>query len=333
MTPLVSVIIPNYNGERFLEPCLRTLEGQTFRDFEVLLVDNGSTDGSIALVRERFPQVKVVAMERNLFFSKAVNEGIRLSKSPIVVLLNNDTEVEPQWLRELVGALEQDPQAGMATSKILLASRRDTLNSAGDFYTVAGVPGNRGVWETDLGQYDAQTQVFGACGGAAAYRRSMLEDIGLFDEDFVGYCEDVDLSFRAQLAGYRCVFVPGARVYHHLSATGGGPLASYLCGRNFISVIIKSMPGSLLRKYWLNILAAQMRYALESLRHFREPAARARLRGQLAALRHLRRMLSKRAAIQGRRRVSDKYIESILMGSSKGDRHKPALPVRSNPRL
>ena len=116
------------------------------------------------------------------------------------------------------------------------------------FFTPGGVPGNRGVWRRDDGRYDEPCQVFGACAGAALYRRSMLEEIGLLDEDFRGYCEDVDLSFRAQLAGYRCIYAPGARVYHRLSATGGGPVASFLCGRNFISVVVKDMPGALWRR-------------------------------------------------------------------------------------
>jgi GT2 family glycosyltransferase len=171
---------------------------------------------------------------------------------------------------------------------------------------------NRGVWEKDEGQYDDQRTVFGACGGAAAYRRAMLEEISLFDEDFVMYCEDVDLAFRAQLAGYGCIFAPGAVVYHQLSATGGGPLASYYCGRNFISVVAKNMPASLLRKYWPSIVGAQMGYLGESLRHVREPAARARLRGQLAGILLLPKMWRKRRAIKARRKASDTDIAAML---------------------
>lgn len=310
--PLVTVIIPNWNGAAFLPTCLDALKQQTFRDFQVLVVDNASTDGSVELVRVRYPGVKVIRLSKNVFFSGAVNEGIRQSRSPLLALLNNDTEAEPQWLGELVAALERNPQAGVAASKMLLFDRREVLNSAGDFYGRNGIPGNRGVWERDEGQYDSQTQAFGACAGAALYRRSMLEDIGLFDEDFVGYCEDVDLSFRAQLAGYQCVFAPRARVYHRLSATGGGTKASYLCGRNFINVIVKNMPRSLIEKHWKRILAAQQGYVRQSLRHIGEEAARARLCGQLAGLLQIPRMLRKRRAIQARRRVGDEYIESIL---------------------
>jgi len=200
----------------------------------------------------------------------------------------------------------------MATPKVLLFDRRDVIHTAGDFYGVDGVPGNRGVWQRDEGQFDREEYVFGAAGVAAAYRRAMLEEVGLFDEDFFAFCEDVDLAWRAQLAGWRCVYVPTAVVYHKLSATGGGKIASYYCGRNFIYVIAKNYPTSLLKKYWRRIMAAQLRIAWEALRAWRGEAARARLRGQLAGLWGLPRMLRKRRAIQRARRVSDEYLESIL---------------------
>ena len=310
----VSIIIPNWNGMHLLPTCLDALRRQTYKDFEVLVVDNASEDGSVELLQREYPDVKVIRLERNRFFSGAVNEGIRRSSGEIIVLLNNDTEVEPQWLAELTKALDENPEAGMVASKMLLFDRREVLNSAGDYYQRDGVPGNRGVWERDEGQYDSAVAVFGACAGAAAYRRRMLDEIGLLDEDFVGYCEDVDLNFRAQLTGYKCAFAPRARVYHRLSATGGGPVASYLCGRNFINVVVKDMPASLLKKYWPSIIGAQLRYVKESLIHFREPAARARLRGQFAAILALPSMLAKRKVIQASRKVSDEYIDSILEG-------------------
>ncbi|MBI2865169.1 MAG: glycosyltransferase family 2 protein [Chloroflexi bacterium] len=309
---LASIIIPNWNGARFLPTCLASLRAQTCRDFEAVVVDNGSSDNSVELLAADYREVRVIRLPSNLFFSGAVNEGIRQTQSQIVVLLNNDTEAEPGWLASLVEALEWNPDAGMAASKMLLFDRRDILNSAGDCYGTDGIPNNRGVWERDEGQFDDAVDVFGACAGAAAYRREMLEAIGLFDEDFVGYCEDVDLNFRAQLAGYRCVFAPGARVYHRLSATGGGPVASFFCGRNFINVMVKNMPSALIWRFWPRILGAQLRYFGQSLRHFREPAARARLRGQLAGLGYLPRMLSKRKEVKQLQRVPVEYIESIL---------------------
>jgi len=310
--PFFSVIIPNWNGERHLPTCLDALRQQTLRDFETIVVDNASSDGSVRLMSDSYPEVQVITLGENRFFSGAVNTGIAAATGEVIALLNNDTEADANWLLELKKGLDAHPEAGLAASKLLLFDRRTVIHSAGDFYQKDGVPGNRGVWQEDNGQYDQSIWTFSACGAAAAYRRSMLDQIGVLDEDFYGYCEDVDLAFRAQLAGYRCLFVPTAIVYHRLSATGGGPIASYYCGRNFLNVIVKDMPGHLLRKHWPRIVAAQLGFAAHSLWHVREPAARARLAGQLAALRQLSLMLAKRREIQANKRVSDSYIESIL---------------------
>jgi len=307
-----SVIIPNYNGWHLLAVCLAALRRQTYPAFEVVVVDNGSTDGSVDLVRRHFPEVRVIALPENRRFCGAVNAGIRATTGEVVALLNNDTEPEPAWLAELCRALAEHPEVGLCASKILLYDRRDILHTAGDYYTLAGLPGNRGVWQKDDGRYDRPEYVFGACAGAAAYRRALFEDIGLFDEDFEAYCEDVDFNLRAQLAGYRCLYVPTARVYHRLSATGGGPAASYYCGRNFLWVIAKSLPGEIIRRHWWRIVGAQVRLALEALWHVREPAARARLRGQIDGLRGLPRMLRKRPAVQARRRVPVAALEALL---------------------
>ena len=310
--PFISIIIPNWNGAAHLPTCLQSLRRQTYPRFEVIVVDNASTDDSLELLERDYPEVRVVALPRNRGFAGGANAGIERARGEIVALLNNDTEADPRWLEELAGALARHPEAGMAASKLLLFDRRDTIHSAGDLYRVDGVPGNRGVWQRDDGQFDREEYVFGACGGAAAYRREMLEEVGLFDEDLFAFCEDVDLAWRAQLAGWRCIYVPTAVVYHKLSATGGGKIASYYCGRNFIYVIAKDYPASLLRRYWRRIFAAQLSIAWEALRAWRGEAARARLRGQLAGLWGLPRMLRKRRAIQRARKVSDEYLESIL---------------------
>jgi GT2 family glycosyltransferase len=310
--PYFSVIIPNWNGEALLPACLDALRRQTFRDFETVVVDNASRDGSLSLLRERYPEVQVLALAENRFFSGGVNAGFAAARGAVLAPLNNDTEAHEDWLLELKRALDDHPDAGLAASKLMLFDRRSVFHSAGDVYRRSGVPGNRGVWQEDNGQYDQSIWVFSACAAAAAYRRCMLDAIGFLDEDFYGYCEDVDLAFRAQLAGYRCVFAPRAIVYHKVSATGGGPLASYYCGRNFLSVVVKDMPSTLLRRHWPSIVAAQAGFTAHSLLHLREPAARARLRGQLSFLRQLNLMLGKRRQIQSSRRVSDDYIESIL---------------------
>ncbi len=297
-TPTIDVIIPNYNGAALLPTCLAALRTQTRRDFVVTVVDDGSTDASLALLANEYPEVRVVLMPRNRGLAAAVNTAIAATQAPYVVLLNNDTEADSAWLAALVGALECHPLYAFAASKLRLFNRRDHLHSAGDFYRPSGEPGSRGVWEYDAGQYDAVSEVFGPCAGAAAYRRAALEQLAedgrVFDEDLVMYCEDVDLNLRARRRGLRTIFVPTAVVYHLLSATGGGTLASYYCGRNFALVWVKNMPGPLARRHWPRLLASQLGFALQSLRHLREPAARARLRGQLAALRAMPRFMQKR---------------------------------------
>ena len=311
-SPLVSVIIPNWNGAHHLPTCLESLRRQTFRDFEVIVVDNGSTDGSLDLLARDFPEVRVLPLGENRGFAGACNAGIRAAQGEIIVLLNNDTEADPHWLEEIVAAFERHPEAGIVASKMLLFDQRDTFHTAGDFYRLDGVPGNRGAWQKDVGQYETEEYVFSACGGSAAYRRGMLDRIGLLDEDFFYSCEDVDLAWRAQLAGWRCVYAPRAVVYHKLSATGGGTTASFYDGRNFIYLLVKDYPGDLWRTYWRAILKAQFRLAWEALRAWRGAAARARLRGMLAGLLGIPKMLRKRKVVQRSRVVDRAYLEQIL---------------------
>lgn len=313
--PLVSVIIPNWNGAHLLPVCLDSLGRQTCTDYEVIVVDNASTDGSRELVSRDYPAVRVVTLDSNRGFAGGVNAGIRVARGKIIALLNNDTEVERTWLEELSRSLQGNSRAGMAASKLRLFDEREKLHSAGDFYGVDGVPGNRGAWEVDHGQYDdpgSVPPIFGACAGAAAYRRELFERIGVFDEDLGSYCEDVDLNWRARLAGYECVYAPRAVVYHRLSATGGGSRASYFVGRNFILVLVKDYPTRLVRKYWPRIVSAQARIAWDALTNWRGQAARARLRGQLAGIASLPRFLSKRAKTQSLKRISDEELERVL---------------------
>ena len=310
--PLVSVIIPNWNGAKLIPSCLDALRQQTLAEHEVILVDNASTDDSCPLVEARYPEARLLRLDRNLGLTGGCNAGIRIARGDIIALLNNDAEADPRWLEVLVDALARHPEAGSAATKMLLHDRRDVINSAGDFYGKDGIPGNRGVWQKDDGRFDEEAYVFGACGGAVAYRRAMLGEIGLFDESFFMYCEDVDLAWRAQLAGWRCIYAPQARVYHRLSATGGGALASYYTGRNTLYVIAKDMPASLRRRYWRRILGAQWAIAQEALRAWRGEAARARLRGQLAGLRGWRRMQAKGDQIRAAQIVNDAYLEGLL---------------------
>jgi GT2 family glycosyltransferase len=313
--PLLSIIIPHYNAKAYLSPCLEALERQSYSHLEIILVDNGSSDGSVELTRHNYPQVKIVELGHNLGLTGAINRGVAQASGEIVVALNNDTEVAPDWAQALVDVLQAYPDAGIVASKMLLFDERDKLHSAGDGFGTDGIPINRGVWQQDTGQFDSDRYIFGGCGGAVAYRRDMLADIGLFDEELFMYLEDVDLNWRAQLAGYRVVFAPRAVVYHHLSASGGGVVASYYTGRNTIFVLAKDLPGSIFWRYWRRIIGAQMRIAIEALRAWRGEAARARLRGQLAGVWGLPKWLAKRHLVQQKKRVSDAYLESLLTSS------------------
>lgn len=310
--PRASVIIPHWNGKEHLATCLDALCRQSFDDFETILVDNGSTDGSQAFVRDHYPAVRLLELGENRGFTGACNAGYAAARGDFIVLLNNDTEASADWLAALVDAFERRPRAGILASKIMLFDRRDHFHAAGDFYRVDGRPGNRGVWEKDVGQYDDEEEVFGASGAAAAYRRSMVAEIGFLDEDFFFSCEDVDISWRAHLAGWQVWYAPDAVVYHKLKATGGSVTGSYYDGRNFLFLIWKDYPGSLLRRNWPAVLRAQLRITGEALRSWRGEAARARLRGQLAGLRGLPRMWRKRRPIQANRRVSDATLTARL---------------------
>ncbi|MGD2143509.1 MAG: glycosyltransferase family 2 protein [Anaerolineae bacterium] len=311
--PRLSVVIPNWNGAEHLPTCLDSLRRQTEEDVEIIVADNGSTDGSLGLLERHYSEVRTLALGQNRGFAGACNAGMRAARGVIVVLLNNDTEVDGLWLEEVAAAFDRHPEAGMVASKMLLFDRRDIFHTAGDCYRVDGLPGNRGVWQRDEGQFDQEEYVFGACGGSAAYRRTMLEQVGLLDEDFFYSCEDVDLAWRGQLSGWRCVYAPRAVVYHRLSATGGGTTASFYDGRNAIYLLIKDYPGDLYRAYWRAILKRQVQIAAEALRAWRGAAARARLRGQLAGLiLGIPRMLPKRRRVQRARVVDRSYLESIL---------------------
>lgn len=310
---LISVIIPNWNGVKHLPTCLDALLSQSYPDLEVMVVDNASSDESVDLIRERYPQVVLLELEENLGLTGAINRAVEQARGKIIAPLNNDTQVAPDWAEALVKALQDHSDAGLAASKMLLFDKRDTLHSAGDDYGIDGIPINRGVWEKDQGQFDRDVYIWGGCGGAVAYRRDMLDDIGLFDEDLFMYCEDVDLNWRAQLAGYKCVFAPRAVVYHHLSATGGGVTASYYTGRNTLWVLAKNYPGDLLRSHWWAVVRAQLGIGWDALQAWRGEAARARLRGQLAGVLGIPCQIKKRRAIQAGRRVSSQDIERLMV--------------------
>ncbi|HEY6947170.1 MAG TPA: glycosyltransferase family 2 protein, partial [Candidatus Acidoferrum sp.] len=202
--PDLSVIVVNWNGKHFLETCLKALSNQTFRDFETILVDNASEDRSVEYVKAEFPRVRVIELQENRGFCGGNIAGYEHASGELIALLNNDTEAHPKWLEELHKASLEYSQAGSFACKMLLFDEREQIDICGFGMTKAGVAVDFGRGEPDGRRWDTPREVFGACAGAAAYRRRMLDDIGFFDEDFFGTYEDLDLSFRAQLRGYAC---------------------------------------------------------------------------------------------------------------------------------
>ncbi len=312
--PLVSVIIPNWNGIEHLPVCLESLRDQQFANFEVILADNGSTDGSVDFVQREYPEVRLLALGENRGFTGACNAGIHAAhpSAKIIILLNNDTEADPKWLAAIVDGFDRYPDAGSIASKMLLFDHRDRFHNAGDYTTLNGLPGNRGVWQQDTGQFEKEERVFSACGGAAAYRKKLLEEIGILDNDFFFSGEDVDMGWRANLAGWQVIYIPTAIVYHKLKASGGDIAGSYYDGRNFIYLLAKNYPSFLFKQEWRRVLGGQFAIAKEALKHWRGAAARAKLRGQLAGILGLPKMWRKRKAIQNSRRLSDEKLMSLL---------------------
>jgi len=238
------MIIPNWNGRHLLARCLAAIAEQTWRDFQVIVVDNGSTDGSVEWLKENCPSVEVIVNQDNRGFAAAVNQAVQASSGPYVATLNNDAEPEPGWLEALVQAIECDERVGMCSSKMLFADRPEMINSTGICVDRVGIVWDRRIGELDTNDEQEPVQVFGACGGAALYRRAMLDQVGGFDQDFFAYLEDVDLAWRARLAGWRGLYVPAARVLHRYSATGGedSPFKNFYLGRNKVWLIIKNYP-------------------------------------------------------------------------------------------
>lgn len=296
--PLVSVVIVNYNGRAFLEECLSSMSVQTYPSFETILVDNGSTDGSIELVRERFPEVHVISNKENLGFAKANNVGIEAARGELIATLNNDAAASPRWLEALVEALLSDNDVGMCASKMLFMKIPGIINSTGICISRSGASWDRGMFEPDRGQYDSREEVFGPCAGAALYRKSMLDEVGLFDESFFAYMEDVDLAFRARLKGWKCLYVPDAVAYHYHAGTAGymSDLSIYYGNRNVIWNFVKNFPAKLLLTSlpWAvgRSLAVLPYYALKG-------HGRAALRAKVDALKGLTAALSRRGGGKG----------------------------------
>ncbi|MCF2681464.1 glycosyltransferase family 2 protein [Faecalicatena contorta] len=260
----VTIVIPNYNGKHFMEPCLASLENQTCRDFRILIVDNASTDGSIEYMKEHYPDIEVIALDKNYGFSKAVNVGIRHSDTPYVILLNNDTTVDPHYVEEMVRAIEKSPKIFSVSSKMIQMYHPDLIDSAGDLYTLVGWGVCRGNGRP-ISNYTEADEIFTACAGAAIYRRKVFSRIGYFDENHFAYLEDIDIGYRAKIYGYRNMYCPTALVYHVGSGTSGSKYNSFkvkLSARNNIYLNYKNMP---LAQLILNFVPLLLGYLVKYL--------------------------------------------------------------------
>jgi len=315
---IADVVVPTLDGRDLLADCLAALRQQTVRDFGVIVVHNGSRDGTEELVRTRHPEVRYVRLDANLGFSVAVNRGIELSAAPMIALLNNDTLPAPDWLESLVRALREIPEAGFVTSKVLRHDRSDYIDNAGDGMGRKGISYPIGYLERDEGQYDARREVFAACGAACLFRRELFERVGGFDEDFFAYHEDADLGFRAQLAGFAGTFVPDAVVRHVGSATSGGRINDFtvrLSTRNNLHVLLKNLPVSLFVRYAPRLLWGQAYWFLKMA--IKEGHFDAWLRGLLESLRGCERMGVKRRRVLASRAIAVAELDRRIRASER----------------
>ena len=240
----VSVVVPNYNGIAFVERCFKALIKDAPKA-ELLLVDNGSTDGSRELTARRFPQVRIIALKENYGFCRAANEGMKAASSPYVILLNNDTEVLPGFTKALVSALQLEPRAFSAGAKMIQLHHPEKIDDAGNFYCALGWAFARGK-DKSVEYYEEPDEIFAACGGAVIYRKAVLERIGYLDESHFAYLEDIDLGWRAKTAGWKNIYAPEAKVLHVGSGTSGSRYNEFkvsLSSRNSIYLAYKNMPA------------------------------------------------------------------------------------------
>jgi GT2 family glycosyltransferase len=309
---MISVIIVNFNGAHLIIDCLRALEAQTFHDFEVIVVDNGSSDGSCAAIegylKTGLPgcKVELVRLSENLGFTGGNIQGLTHASGEYIALLNNDTEPDPAWLAELCKAMDEDPGTGICASK-LISSRTRTIDTAGDGYTRDLRGFKRGEGEPS-DRFDKKGVVFGACGGAVLYRRAMLDEIGFLDDDFFLINEDTDLNLRAKLAGWKAVFVPTAVVLHKVLSSVGymSDIQIYYSLRNAEFVRVKNMPIPVFAKclpgFVIGFISEFIFYGIKQRR------AALFFRAKKDAVKALPRMLAKRRRIMKNRKIDNKTL-------------------------
>ena len=322
--PTASVVILNYNGLGFLDDCLGALGCQELAgEFETILVDNASTDGSVAHVRKQYPAVRVIEAGTNLGFAAGNNLGFEHARGRHMVMLNNDTRVRPGWLAALVSAIESDHKVGAVTSKLLFIDPPGTIQNAGLMLLTDGSGGDRGFRERDRGQFEEREEIFGACGAGALYRREMLEDVGGLDPTFFMYYEDADLSWRMRLAGWTVLYEPRAVVDHvHAGSSGEwSPMFTFHVDRNRLFMIIKNAPPGMAARSLAHFAGISLKNGVRTaVSRFMTPpptlqrgnlgAGRARihLRVVTSLAAHLPEMLFKRFQIRRHRRVPDSEV-------------------------
>lgn len=318
----ISIVIPSWNEKDALAHCLDSLLEQT-RKAHIIVVENGSVDGSLQLLQEKYPQVEIIVHTKNLGFTGGVNAGIRRAierKDDFVALFNNDAVADKNWLDKLAVEMEKNDNVGIATCTLMSIDEKH-LDSTGDIYTVWGLPFPRGRGEAVSTTYDKHRDIFGASGGASIFRVKMLEQIGIFDDDFFAYYEDVDISFRAQLAGWKVRFAPKAKAYHQIGATSGKikGFTTYQTMKNLPWVIWKDVPTSLLPKVLPRFCLAYTAFWLSAVRRGQGWSA---TRGWAKSLLLLPKKLGERRHIQRNRTVSVSYIWSIMEHDLPPNAHK-----------
>jgi GT2 family glycosyltransferase len=313
----VDIVIPTWNGWPLLERCLQTIARQSFCNSIITVVDNGSTDGTAASLEKLYPEVRSIVFAENRGFSAAVNAGITGGASPYIFLLNNDTELEPDCLQQLVTAAGSLPDFAFFVPKMLSFHDRALLDGAGDGYLRGGAGYRLGTMEQDNGAYDQSGPVFGACAGAVLYRRSLFEKVGLFDEDFFAYLEDVDLNLRINRRGLRGYYVAPARVYHVGSATTGSkinPMTIRLSTRNSLYVLVKNYQLSLFLRFLPVIVVYQFCWLLFAVK---KQQFRPYCRGMWQAVARLRQMRRKHHELRGHDTLTSPEFASCLQRAEK----------------
>lgn len=307
----VSIIIVNWNGKALLADCIGSILCQTYTDYEIILVDNGSTDESAEFVADAFPLVKVVGLMNNSGFTGGNIEGLKYAQGELIVLLNNDALLSEIWLSVMVAAMDSDERVGTCSSKIILFGTH-LIDSVGNLFTTAGSGVKRGELE-DADTYASNAETWGACAAAAIYRKLMFDEIGFLDEDFFLNYEDTDLDFRAMLAGWKSIFVHDAVVYHKVSSTIGSfsDVAVYYFARNSLLVWLKNMPFGLMVRYFHHRiffeLASFVYYGIINRKLLPY------IKGKCSAISLMTKMLRKRRIIQGNRKVSTSYLQSVFV--------------------